>query len=50
MNYYYEHKGNVIEYYNTVRRQMVDIPRIRLKSDVKKVGISWKRVQFPVQP
>ena len=43
-------KGNVLECYNPTIRQMVDIPRIRLKSDVKKVGISWTRVKFPVQP
>ena len=29
---------------------MVDIPIIRLKLDVKKVGLSWKRFQFLVQP
>ena len=27
---------------------MVDIPRIRLKSDIKKGGFSWTRLQFPV--
>ena len=43
-------KGNVLECYNPVRREWVDIPRIRLKSDVKKVGLSWTRIQFPVQP
>ena len=43
-------RGNVLECYNPVRREWVDIPRIRLKSDVKKVGLSWTRVQFPVQP
>ena len=43
-------RGNVLECYNPVRREWVDIPRIRLKSDVKKVGLSWTRIQFPVQP
>ena len=37
-------RGNVLECYNPMRRQMVDIPRIRLRSDVKKVGLSWTRV------
>ena len=43
-------KGNVLECYNPVRREWVNIPRIWLKSDVKKVGLSWTRIQFPVQP
>ena len=43
-------RGNILECYNPVRREWVDIPRIRLKSDVKKVGLSWTRIQFPVQP
>ena len=43
-------KGNVLECYNLVIRQMVDILRIRLKSDVKKLGLSWTRIQFTVQP
>ena len=29
---------------------MVDIPRIRLKSDIRKGGLSWTRLQYPVQP
>ena len=29
---------------------MADIPRINLKSDIKKGGFSWTRLQFPVQP
>ena len=29
---------------------MENIPRIKLNSDIKKGGLSWTKLQFPVQP
>ena len=42
--------GSTLKCYNPVRDEMVFIPRIELRSDVKKGGFLWKRRQFPVQP
>ena len=43
-------KERTLECYNPGRREMVDIPRIRLKSDIRQGGFSWTRLQYPVQP
>ena len=43
-------KDRTLQCYNPSRNEMVDIPRIRLKSDIKKGGFSWTRLQFLVQP
>jgi len=43
-------KDRTLECYNPTNKQMADIPRIKLKSDIKKGGFSWTRLQFPVQP
>ena len=43
-------KGRTLECYNPERREIVDIPRIKLNSDIKKGGFSCKRLQYPVQP
>ena len=43
-------KERSLECYNPARDEIVDIPKIRLKSDIKKGGFSWTRLQFPVQP
>ena len=42
--------GSTLKCYNPVRDEMVFIPRIELRSDVKKGGFLWKRRKFPVQP
>ena len=43
------YKGGTLEWYNSVKNEMMDISWIRLKSDVKKGGFSWVRLQLPVQ-
>ena len=43
-------KDRTLECYNPTNKQMVNIPRINLKSDIKKGGLSWTRLQFPVEP
>ena len=43
--------GNLLYVRNPARNnEQVILPRIELESDIDKVGILWKRRQFPVYP